>query len=205
MDKIMAGKSEGLDTEELLHLAINASQSGETEKAINYLKRSLDIKPDDGKSMYMLGSLHAELGMYDRAIEEIQKAIELEPEIYTAHYQLGLLYITSGKVDEAVQAWKALDNLDKDHYLRLFSDGMQNLVADNFEEAIRLLQQGIMNNQENMPLNNDMMKMIKSIEETTAQMAAMSDKSNQNENNVKAKEESEAQRILSAYNNDFNN
>ena len=203
MDKIMTGTSEGLDTDELLHLAINASQSGEAEKAINYLKRSLDIKPDDGKSMYMLGSLHAELGMYDRAIDEIQKAIELEPEIYTAHYQLGLLYITSGKVDEAIQAWKALDNLDKDHYLRLFSDGMQNLVADNFEESIRLLQKGIMNNQENMPLNNDMIKMIKTIEETTAQMAVMSGKENQSESD--AKKESDANRILSAYNNDFNN
>ena len=203
MDKIMTGTSEGLDTDELLHLAINASQSGEAEKAINYLKRSLDIKPDDGKSMYMLGSLHAELGMYDRAIDEIHKAIELEPEIYTAHYQLGLLYITSGKVDEAIQAWKALDNLDKDHYLRLFSDGMQNLVADNFEESIRLLQKGIMNNQENMPLNNDMIKMIKTIEETTAQMAVMSGKENQSESD--AKKESDANRILSAYNNDFNN
>ena len=203
MDKIMTGTSEGLDTDELLHLAINASQSGEAEKAINYLKRSLDIKPDDGKSMYMLGSLHAELGMYDRAIDEIHKAIELEPEIFTAHYQLGLLYITSGKVDEAIQAWKALDNLDKDHYLRLFSDGMQNLVADNFEESIRLLQKGIMNNQENMPLNNDMIKMIKTIEETTAQMAVMSGKENQSESD--AKKESDANRILSAYNNDFNN
>ena len=203
MDKIMTGTSEGLDTDELLHLAINASQSGEAEKAINYLKRSLDIKPDDGKSMYMLGSLHAELGMYDRAIDEIHKAIELEPEIYTAHYQLGLLYITSGKVDEAIQAWKALDNLDKDHYLRLFSDGMQNLVADNFEESIRLLQKGIMNNQENMPLNNDMIKMIKTIEETTAQMAVMTGKDNKSESD--AKKESDANRILSAYNNDFNN
>ena len=201
----MIGTSEGLDAEELLHLAINASQSGEAEKAIGYLKRSLDIKPDDGKAMYMLGSLHAELGMYDRAIDEIQKATELEPEIYTAHYQLGLLYITSGKVDEAKQAWQPLDNLDKEHYLRLFRDGMETLVADNFDEAIRLLQQGIMNNQENMPLNNDMMKMIKVIEENTAKLAAMSGKINQNENKIAAKTESDANRILSAYNNDFNN
>lgn len=199
----MVATSETLDAEELLHLAINASQLGETEPAISYLKRTLDLVPDNGKAIYMLGSLHAELGMYERAIQEIQQAVEIEPDLHTAHFQLGLLQLTSGNIDEAKQAWSALDNLDEGHYLQIFRNGLLLLIQDKFDEATQTLQNGILVNQENLPLNNDMLKMINAIENGKNQIASLEHSQQVPPEN--ADNEKEGQRILSAYQSDYNN
>lgn len=189
-----------LDSEELLHLAINASENSETEKAIGYLKRALDITPDDGKAIYLLGSLHADIGLYDRAIEEMTRAVQLDPGIDVAHFQLGLLYLTSQKAEEATNAWSHLDYLDESNYLYLFKEGLISLINDDFTGCIQKLKQGIQNNQINAPLNNDMLKMIQAAEKAIEMNAlAAPDQAGVNDND----ETSETQ-ILSAYNNNLN-
>lgn len=149
-----------LDSEELLHLALKASQNNKTEDSIEYLKRAIELSPKFGKAYYLLGALHAELGMYDRAIEEMTEAIRLEPTIDAAHFQLGLLYITSGQLDNAIDAWKSLDTLGENHPFWLFKEGMIHLAHDEFEECIQKLEQGIKLNTINQALNNDMQKVI---------------------------------------------
>jgi tetratricopeptide (TPR) repeat protein len=57
-----------LDVDELMHLALHSANKNEPEKAIAHLKQLLDILPKNGKAYYLLGALHAEIGMYDRAI-----------------------------------------------------------------------------------------------------------------------------------------
>ena len=156
----VVNSSSMLDTDELLHLALNATDQDKPEESLNYLKRALEISPDNGKVQYMLGAVHAELKMYDRAIEEMAKAIELEPTLYTAHFQLGLLYLTSARFEEAEQTWSALDALDTNDPLYLFKTGMLHLIKDEFEESIHCLEQGIQNNVVNTPLNNDMQRII---------------------------------------------
>jgi tetratricopeptide (TPR) repeat protein len=149
-----------LDSEELLHLALKATQDNKTEDSIEYLKRAIAISPKFGKAYYLLGALHAELGMYDRAIEEMTQAIELEPTIDAAHFQLGLLYITSGQLENAVNTWKSLDALGENHPFWLFKEGMIALANDKFEECIRKLEHGIKINTINDALNNDMRRVI---------------------------------------------
>lgn len=195
---IMSSTSETLDAEELLHLAIHASQKDETEKAIDYLKRALNLEAKNARILYMLGSLHAEIGMYERAIKEMQQAVELEPGLHTAQFQLGLLELTSGNVESAKKSWSALDSLDDDHYLRIFSNGLLLLIQDKFDEATQMLQKGISLNNENIPLNNDMMKFITEIENNKNKTSPV-----KQENTVSTEEE-EGKRILSAYQNDFN-
>jgi tetratricopeptide (TPR) repeat protein len=154
-----------LDVDELMHLALHAANKNQPEKAIDHLKQLLDILPKNGKAYYLLGALHAEIGMYDRAIEEMTKAVELDPNIPTAHFQLGLLYITSGRVEEAKKAWKALDTLGEKDPLFLFKRGMLSLAQDDFAACIADLQQGISLNKVNPNLNNDMQKIITSAEQ----------------------------------------
>lgn len=190
-----------LDFDELLHLAINASENDQTERAIDFTKRALELSPDNGRALYMLGSLHADIGLYDRAIEEISKAVVLEPEIDTAHFQLGMLYLTSGKVEEAKSAWSKLDYLDKEHYLFLFKTGLTLFLNDDFSNSITKLQMGINNNQVNLPLNNDMLKMIHAAENAIKMNtidAPEETSSTGNENST------ENPSVLTAYNNNLN-
>ena len=152
--------TERLDSEELLHLALRATQENKTEESIEYLKRAIELSPKFGKAYYLLGALHAEIGLYDRAIEEMTKAIELEPSMSAAHFQLGLLYITSGQVEQAREIWKALDEYGETHPFWLFKEGMLHLAADDYERCIELLTQGIALNKINPALNKDMQRVI---------------------------------------------
>ncbi|MES9851118.1 MAG: tetratricopeptide repeat protein [Candidatus Thiodiazotropha sp. L084R] len=153
-----------LDGEELMHLAMQAMQSKSNEQAIEYLKRLLEVSDDNGKAYYLLGAVHAEIGMYDRAAVEMARAIELEPDLYTAHFQLGLLHITSGRVEEAEHAWSRLDTLGESNPLFLFKRGMLHLANDEFDPCIDDLNRGIALNNLIEALNNDMRKIVSEAE-----------------------------------------
>lgn len=183
-----------LDADELLHLAIDASQKAQNDKSIEYLKQAIKIKPENGKIHYMLGAMHAEIGMYERAIEDMQKAVEADPMLDTAHFQLGLLYITSGNVEEAEKAWSPLDRLGKSNPLYIFKTGILQLTKDEFQECIDTLEKGIKLNTQNLPLNKDMQMLIEKAK------AALS--GNNNDDNTGKPDESGSHVYLNAYNDD---
>jgi tetratricopeptide (TPR) repeat protein len=150
-----------MDRDELMHLALYAAKQDRNEDAIGYLRRILDEQPDDVQALYMLGALHAQIGMYDRAVAEMSRAVEVAPRaLPTASFQLGLLHLTAGRVAEAEQAWASLDELGEGNPLYLFKRGMLSLAADRFEDCIADLQQGIALNSANESLNEDMRKVI---------------------------------------------
>lgn len=149
-----------LDADELMHLAMRASGQAQPEIAIGYLKRVIELQPDYGKAYYLLGALHAEIGMFDRAVHEIEHAIELNVDMPTAHFQLGLLHLTSGRIAEAMEAWRALDALGEDDALLLFKRGLLHLVQDEFAECVADLKRGMALNTMNPALNQDMARIL---------------------------------------------
>lgn len=149
-----------LDSDELLHLALDASQKEQPAKAIEYLKRAAEISPDNADVRYMLGAEHAQIGMYERAMEDMAAALQINPELDTARFQLGLLYLTSKRVVEAIDVWQPLDRLGEDNSLYLFKTGLIHLAQDEFNPCLEYLRRGIANNSFNLALNNDMQRII---------------------------------------------
>jgi tetratricopeptide (TPR) repeat protein len=147
-----------LDAQELLHLGLHAAQNDEPQRAIECLKRSLDLDPTSAKATYLLGAIYAQIGLYDRAKLLMSRALELDPSEHTAYFQLGLLHLTSGAVDEARAAWSGLDSLPQDHFLNCFRAGLLALTQDDFAECIAQLESGIAGNRLNEALNADMRK-----------------------------------------------
>lgn len=158
-----------LDFEELFQLALRAMKSGDDEKAISLLKRALEQDPKSGKVRYLLGAMHAQIGLYDRAVEDLSHAVDLDPSLDAAHFQLGLLHLTSGRAAEAETAWKALDKLPEDHYLFLFKSGLNALARDEFSRCVELLEQGMAANQQNPSLNTDMQRLLEKAKDAVAQ------------------------------------
>jgi len=189
----MQTTTERLDADELLHLAIRASEANQHESSISYLKRALEVAPKNGKIHYMLGAEHAQIGLYDRAIEEMTHAVELDSSLHTATFQLGLLYITSGLVDRAVTAWQPLDKLGAKNPLYLFKAGMLHLARDEFQQAVDMMRKGLELNKNNEALNRDMLRVIadaeKQLATTTASPAPDAGSKDKDANNV----------LLSAY------
>lgn len=163
----MGNTESKLNTEELLHLALDASKKGQTESSIEYLKRAIELSPEDGRIHYMLAAEHAQIGMFNEAAQEMEHAVQLDPTLYTAHFQLGLLHLTSGRVEQATTAWAALDALSEDNFLFLFKSGLEHLVRDEFAPCIDKLKRGIELNTLNQPLNLDMQRIITDIQEKT--------------------------------------
>lgn len=163
-----------LDANELMHLALHATTHDTPDKAISHLKRLLKIEPNNGKAHYLLGSLHAEIGMHGQAAEEMALALELDPGLPdTARFQLGLLHITAGRVKEAEATWKHLNHLGDSNALFLFKTGMLHLVRDEFEQSAQALRAGIACNTFNEDLNNDMRKVLHDAEAAAGTLAAV--------------------------------
>lgn len=154
-----------LDVDELMHLALHATNQNQPDKAIYYLKQILEQNDSHAQSWYLLGALHAEIGMYERAIKEMSYAIKIDDNTLppTAGFQLGLLYLTSGQIEEAEQTWAFLDALGKENSLYLFKRGMLHLVKNEFQAAIEDLNTGITLNKLNEELNNDMLRLVQTI------------------------------------------
>ena len=151
-----------LDAEELFHLAMKASDDGNREKSISYLKQSIALDPQ-ANSLYILAAEYAELGMMYRATEFMRRALEMNPELWTAWFQLGLLYLSQNYVQEARSAWDTLIELGEDNYLYHLATGMNLLIDENVEGALEALIRGREMNDDNPALNGDISNLINSV------------------------------------------
>ncbi len=156
----MSPTESALDAEELMHLAMRAMDAEKSEEAITYLKRALALAPNDGRLHFLLGSLHAEIGLDERAIAELARAVQLAPELHTAHFQLGTLLLKRGEVARANEAWRPLDVLERNHPLYLFKSALSRLAEGDYAGCIAELKQGIARNDENEFLNIEMREVL---------------------------------------------
>jgi tetratricopeptide (TPR) repeat protein len=183
---------------ELLHVALHANQQGRTQDAIEALKKILERDADDAKAIYMLGALHAEIGMTDQAVTEMARAVELDPSLVTAHFQLGLLHYMASRYEDAANAWEPLDESTELQCLYLFKSGMLKLVDGQYEDGINLIESGIASNQFNEPLNNDMRGIVDGVRARMSQLNVSGAKDEQ-EAAVMAAKSAVPTRDLSAY------
>ena len=151
-----------LDADELFHLAMKASEAGDRDKTIIYLKRSIALQPQ-AKSIYILAAEYAELGMMQRAIEGMERAVELEPTLWTARFQLGLLYLSQGLIQEAKNAWEPLIELGTEAYLHHFALGCIQLIQEKTEDALESFATGMELNDDNPALNRDILNIVNSV------------------------------------------
>lgn len=169
----MDAQNTPLDSKELMHIALYEAEQSNPSSAIKHLKQLLDLEPNNGNARYLLGALHAEIGMYEEAINEMQRAIDSDPDLPTTSvFQLGLLHLTSGNIDEAKETWSALDKLGSNDALFLFKDGMLDLIDESYNSCINKLREGIALNTLNTDLNRDMLNVINRAE-AAAEKAAL--------------------------------
>lgn len=93
------------------------------DQALEYIKRSMLLKPDNGYIQDSLGWVYFRMGKLDLAREEILKALELEPDDPNIHEHLGDIHKAQGFPDKAEKAYKRAhelyqDNSDKKRLLK---------------------------------------------------------------------------------------
>jgi Flp pilus assembly protein TadD len=165
----MNDNKEILDSEELLHLAMESNNKNDTEAAIKHLKSALKLSPESAEVNFMLGAIYADLGMFDRAEVSLKEAIAYKADFEAAQFQLGLLYIVNSQIDNASSAWEALDSKGEENPYYLFKCGLLKLANDEFDKSIEYISKGLENNNDNAPLNNNMNRILNDILSTQQQ------------------------------------
>jgi tetratricopeptide (TPR) repeat protein len=152
-----------LDQAELFQLARNASAADDSASTIVYLKEAVSRTDATAAAHYLLGAEYAQIGLYERAVGEMESALALDPALAIARLQLGLLWLGNGAADRAETVLLPLAKLAPGDALRHFGAGLRHLIKDQFDDAVACLEQGLVLNTSNPPLNGDMRKIIDGI------------------------------------------
>ena len=91
-----------------------ADRGENLDQALDYVKRAIEQKPEDGYVRDSLGWVYYRLGKYDQAVVELYLATELEPGDPTIKEHLGDAYVETGDLDKAVVQYEEAVSLFKD-------------------------------------------------------------------------------------------
>jgi tetratricopeptide (TPR) repeat protein len=127
------------------------------------LQRLLAVHRGDARLQFLNGSLLAARGDFTGARAAMREAVDMAPDFVIARFQLGFMHLTCGDAMLAQEAWGPLHGLPEMHYLRLFVTGLCHMIRDEFVDAVRMLEKGIEQNDDNLPLNRDMQLIIEEI------------------------------------------
>ncbi len=143
--------------------AVLATANDNVGRALGELDALLADYPRDARLHFLKGSFQAGAGDFAAARVAMRHAVDLQPDFAVARFQLGFLLLTSGEPIAAQEAWGPLHSLPDGHHLRFFVDGLTHLIGNQFSDAIRCLEEGMVRNTENPPMNKDMQRIIDEI------------------------------------------
>lgn len=162
-----------LDAEEYLHLAINATQSGQHHAALEYLHKSLEQEPANAKAQFLLAAEHAELGLYDRAIDGMKAVLALAPEMEMARYQLVLLYMQQSLLEEATSIWEFFSESAVDEAIKLLARGLL-IMDEDYETGMALIDEAVATGTSNAFLHQSITRIRDNLAESKAVSATES-------------------------------
>jgi Tfp pilus assembly protein PilF len=101
---------------------------GDYTGAIETLKRSLDIIPNNEEAQFLLGRCHAKLGRLADAEKAFTVALKLKSDSSRTHYELGVVLFKRGRKDAAAKLFEEGDRRD-----------LHSEIAEKSETFIKLL------------------------------------------------------------------
>jgi protein O-mannosyl-transferase len=124
---------------ELFSNAINEKndlvKQKQTEEAIKYLSRALEIYPGNSEADNDLGSAYYSTGNYQQAIICLKKAVKINPIYELAYYNLGLNYKKLKQYDSAILCLRQAIALDPNSIAAHEDLGLAFLYKQNYDSA----------------------------------------------------------------------
>jgi tetratricopeptide (TPR) repeat protein len=160
------------DTEELLHLSLDAINNDRHPEAISLLKTLLEREPNHVFGTYLLAAEHAQIGMMDRAEAGFRRTVELAPDFAMGRFQLGQLYLTQARSAEAKAVLAPLASLPVDQALAGYTKGLIAAADEDVAGAIAHIQAGLGCAQEIPALEADMRRVVANLQALQGQGGA---------------------------------
>ncbi len=106
---------EGLAQEaakEYLNIARLYEEKKETEKSLEYYRKSLEIQPSNKEALLSITNFYAKTGNLDLAIEQMKKAASLFPEDIDVYLRCAEIYSASEQLDDAIACLSRVTEID---------------------------------------------------------------------------------------------
>jgi len=126
----------------LHYLGVALHQNGESDLAMDYLTRSIELKPDDAMFRNNLGMVLEESGEVIESEKHFKMALQINPENIEARFNLARVLVTKEKSDIAIKELNRLvtdqpDDFDiKQLLATAYRDNNQEQSAISIYEAI---------------------------------------------------------------------
>jgi Flp pilus assembly protein TadD len=109
-------------------------QSQNLKTAMDYIRKAVKLKPDDGYYIDSLGWAYYRLGNIQSAVEHLERAVELRPDDPVINDHLGDAYWRTGRKLEAKYQWQQSLTLKPDKDLiatidKKLKDGLADAPA----------------------------------------------------------------------------
>ena len=128
---------------DLYERGVQAAARGETDKAIDDLKRAISLHPDFGLALNELGVQYLRKGELDNAAEALQKVLQLSPEASEASLNYGIVLLQQKKFPEAEKQLRdAVKKNDYTYTAHLYF-GITLIYVKNYAEAETELRKAI--------------------------------------------------------------
>jgi tetratricopeptide (TPR) repeat protein len=123
-----------------LHLlGVLASQVGQNDSAVEYIRRAIAQNPTAAQYQCNLGAALVTAGRIEEAIETYQRALLLQPELPDAYANLGIAQMRLGQFASAVESLETAVKSKPDDFKILDSLGSALSQNGRQEDAVRIL------------------------------------------------------------------
>jgi len=97
--------------ERLFNRAMITLEKGNWLKAVQYLKKSCELYPNQIEAHCELADIYLQLGHIDAAFEIVQQALAIDPLHFSCNFILGNIYLARGNVREALKTYLHLEKM----------------------------------------------------------------------------------------------
>lgn len=154
---------EEFSTDELMHMALCASEQGRHDHALMYLRTHALKEPNNALVQLALGGQYAKLRHYDKALSALELAAALDETMYIAHLHSAFILLASNQFVKAEAVLQPLLLLADDHHLCSFAKGLIAYCQADKTQTVYFLELGISQNQQDPFLNNDITNLLVAI------------------------------------------
>lgn len=112
------------------------------KKAMEYLKKVIELNPEDFIAYNDLGSIYETLNDYKKAEFYLKKSISINENYHLSHFNLGVVYKAMGMYDDAIREYKKASELqiNRNPYLNMSA---LYIEINELEKAMEILTEGV--------------------------------------------------------------
>lgn len=134
----------------MFNLAVIYEEQGERQLAKEMYQETLNYNPDHFKARVNIAIILEKEGQSKEAHNLYEGALKSRPKEARIHHNMGINMKRAGKLEDALSYYKNAMNLEPDNSVFQYNTGVLYNLKSDYNESIKLLEQSIENNKENV-------------------------------------------------------